>query len=75
MQSIGNSVIDAFSNLSEASEQRKTAKQLQENQLNGQLQWYKWMEQLKLMANADVAAQEEQDNRDRAQLYELRSQV
>lgn len=75
MQSIGNSVIDAFSNLSEASEQRKTAKQLQENQLDGQLQWFKWIEQLKLMANADVAAQEEQDNRDRAQLYELRSQV
>ena len=75
MQSIGNSVIDAFSDLSKASEQRKTAKQLQENQLDGQLQWFKWIEQLKLMTNADVAAQEEQDNRDRAQLYELRSQV
>lgn len=75
MQSIGNSVIDAFSDLSKASEQRKTVKQLQENQLDGQLQWFKWIEQLKLMANADVAAQEEQDNRDRAQLYELRSQV
>lgn len=75
VQSIGNSVFDAFSDLSKASEQRKAAKQLQENQLDGQLQWFKWIEQLKLMANADVAAQEERDNRDRAKLYELRSQV